>query len=378
MRLVKEPPTPGELRFSCVNIRKSLCYGLVAYDVLDSVMRIPVDPVEKPWPIRHLLYYMYLTIIFACATNKTDQRSRTWQRTSKRNGENWLRNKCPTKWTQKTQRVSHVSLGRHVHRLLTKSRVVATDKSKKRRAEGATAKGAPPAKKAAVPGATTMAPKAVSVKKESKAVVKDAKSDSSFFSKPKPTKKEMPSFKKNVPPPTAPVKKEPDLNIAQPSSFNPFEEVLKSYGSTGASATPPPSVPSATAGPSTPITATAGPSGLTKKGKPRRSVTWAPEGQLEQIRLIERAVYDDDPAIVSHFRSSRRMYCMLIRRLERHCTHRARIRRITSATLTATRERRCTHRRRCSTNRSSGRSHNVSTPCVVSYDLVTNYGRCST
>ncbi|KAI1785323.1 hypothetical protein LXA43DRAFT_1077037 [Ganoderma leucocontextum] len=174
------------------------------------------------------------------------------------------------------------------------------DKSKKRRAEGATAKGAPPAKKAALPGATATTPKAAPVKKEAKAVVKDAKSDSSFFSKPKPTKKEMPSFKKNAPAPVVPVKKEPDPNIAQPSSFNPFEEVLKSYGSTGASATPPPSVPPPTTGPSTAVITTAGPSGLTKKGKPRRSVTWAPEGQLEQIRLIERAVYDDDPAIGSH------------------------------------------------------------------------------
>ncbi|KAM5540562.1 hypothetical protein V8D89_005593 [Ganoderma adspersum] len=174
------------------------------------------------------------------------------------------------------------------------------DKTKKRRAEGAPAKGAPPAKKAAVPGATATTPKAAAVKKEAKAVVKDAKSDSSFFSKPKPTKKEMPSFKKNVPPSTASVKKEPDPNVAQPSSFNPFEEVLKSFASTGASATPPPSVPPPTAGPSTVVTVAAGPSGLTKKGKPRRSVTWAPEGKLEQIRLIERAVYDDDPAIGSH------------------------------------------------------------------------------
>ncbi|PIL36624.1 hypothetical protein GSI_00313 [Ganoderma sinense ZZ0214-1] len=171
------------------------------------------------------------------------------------------------------------------------------DKIKKRRAEGAPAKGAPPAKKAAISGMAAATPKAAAVKKEAKAVVKDAKSDSSFFSKPKPTKKEMPSFKKNVPPPVAPVKKEPDPNVAQPSSFNPFEEVLKSYASTGASATPPPSVPPPAAGPSTVVAAAAGPSGLTKKGKPRRSVTWAPEGKLEQIRLIERAVYDDDPAL---------------------------------------------------------------------------------
>lgn len=28
-------------------------------------------------------------------------------------------------------------------------------------------------------------------------------------------------------------------------------------------------------------------------------MTWAPDGQLESIRLIERAVYDDDPVDVS-------------------------------------------------------------------------------
>ena len=230
-------------------------------------------------------------------------------------------------------------------------------------------------KKAAVPGATASTPKAVPVKKEAKPLVKDAKSDSSFFSKPKATKKELPSFKKNVPAAPAPVKKESDHNIAQPSSINPFEEVLKSYGSTGASATPPPSVPPPTVGSSTTVTTTVS-TGLTRKGKLKRSVTWAPEGQLEQIRLIERAVYDDDPAIVSLHCSFQRIYCILIRGQTRHCTHRARIRHITSAILTVTRVPR--FMRYCSTNKSSGRSHNVSTPCVVSYDLVTNYGRCST
>ena len=96
---------------------------------------------------------------------------------------------------------------------------------------GTSAKGAPPVKKAAVPSNSSTTPKAVAVKKEAKPVVKDAKSDSSFFSKPKPMKKEMPSFKKIPPAAAAPVKKEPDPNVAQPSSFNPFEEVLKSLTS---------------------------------------------------------------------------------------------------------------------------------------------------
>ena len=70
------------------------------------------------------------------------------------------------------------------------SDTVADPKGKKRRAETSTAKGAPPTKKAAISGPTMTAPKAVSVvKKDGKAVMKDAKSDSSFFSKPKPTKR---------------------------------------------------------------------------------------------------------------------------------------------------------------------------------------------
>lgn len=40
-------------------------------------------------------------------------------------------------------------------------------------------------------------------------------------------------------------------------------------------------------------------SSLNANGKPRRRVTWAPEGELERIKLIERAIYDDDPADVS-------------------------------------------------------------------------------
>ena len=35
--------------------------------------------------------------------------------------------------------------------------------------------------------------------------------------------------------------------------------------------------------------------------KKKKSVSWAPDGRLEQIKLIERAVYDDDPVDVSIF-----------------------------------------------------------------------------
>ncbi|KAF9268327.1 hypothetical protein L218DRAFT_609705 [Marasmius fiardii PR-910] len=152
---------------------------------------------------------------------------------------------------------------------------------------------APLAKKVAVgsskPTAASTAPS--TTKSTSAPPVKDAKSDSSFFSAPKP-KPKLPTFKKAPPPP---VKKEPsagqlDIGIAQPSSIDPFQEVLKSMGKTRTQSpvttvTPPTSTPTPTAT-----------TGLTKSGKKKKSVTWAPDGKLESIRLIERAVYDDDPA----------------------------------------------------------------------------------
>lgn len=42
---------------------------------------------------------------------------------------------------------------------------------------------------------------------------------------------------------------------------------------------------------------------VSKNGKRKKTVTWAPDAQLESVRLIERAVYDDDAQEVSiaHF-----------------------------------------------------------------------------
>ncbi|EIW62239.1 uncharacterized protein TRAVEDRAFT_70389 [Trametes versicolor FP-101664 SS1] len=170
-------------------------------------------------------------------------------------------------------------------------------KGKKRRADSLS-KSAPPVKKAAIPVAGSSTPKAVAVKKEAKPVVKDAKSDSSFFSKPKVTKKELPNFKKgppSAPTATAPPKKAPESNIAQPSSVNGFQEVLKSWASSAGPSTPTP--PPAAPGPSTaPAAGPSGAPGGPSLGKRKKSVTWAPDAQLEQIKLIDRAVYDDDGA----------------------------------------------------------------------------------
>jgi protein phosphatase 1 regulatory subunit 10 len=164
-------------------------------------------------------------------------------------------------------------------------------KVKKRKlSEPPPAKNTPAAKKSVIASATSS--KAV-VKKEAKppilTAVKDAKSDSSFFSAPKP-KAKLPSFKK-APVSASIIKKEqPDPSVAQPSSIDPFQEVLKSMKARKDSpvvSTPPP-------------TSTApAPVNTTKPGKKRKSVTWAPDNQLESIKLIDRAVYDDDPMEVS-------------------------------------------------------------------------------
>jgi len=128
--------------------------------------------------------------------------------------------------------------------------------------------------------------KPVLVKKEVKPVtaVKDAKSDSSFFSAPKP-KPKLPSFKK-----APPTKKEPsaDQNIAQPSAVDPFKDALAAMTKARSSPTPREATPR-----TTPPTATGLP------GKKKKKVSFASEAQLVKIKLIEPAVYDDDVADVS-------------------------------------------------------------------------------
>ena len=61
------------------------------------------------------------------------------------------------------------------------------------------------------------------------------------------------------------------------------------------SVTPAPTLPTPPP-PITTVTVSAG-----KAGKKKKSVSWAPDSRLEQIKIIERAVYDDDPVDVSIF-----------------------------------------------------------------------------
>jgi hypothetical protein len=128
------------------------------------------------------------------------------------------------------------------------------------------------------------------------ATMKESKSDSSFFSAPK-QKPKLPSFKKapgGTTPPTI-IKKELAANVAQPSSTDAFQEALKDMAR---ARRPSPAAPA----PSTSSNAEAvlsAASANTKLLKKKKSVTWAPDGQLELVKLIERAVYDDDPVDVS-------------------------------------------------------------------------------
>jgi hypothetical protein len=173
--------------------------------------------------------------------------------------------------------------------------LVIDPKAKKRKLNDATtAKSAQPTKKAAV--AAPVASAKPTVKKEVKPLVtavKDAKSDSSFFSAPKP-KPKLPNFKKAPVPPAAPVKTEPDPRVAQPSAIDPFQEALKSMGK-ARRPSPATAAPSNAANVANAITVSV------QSSKKKKSVTWAPEGKLELIRLIERAIYDDDPVDVSYF-----------------------------------------------------------------------------
>nr|GAT46179.1 predicted protein [Mycena chlorophos] len=182
-------------------------------------------------------------------------------------------------------------------------------KSKKRKLGETSARAAPPLKKAAVANngkpvvkkesaAAVAAAAAAAASASSKA---GAKSDSSFFSAPKP-KPKLPSFKKAPPAPppaaaAAAAAKKDDANIAQPSAIDPFQEALKLMKARKGSPLPGVASAQSPAGSADAATTSTPPSsGLTKLGKRKKTVTWAPDGKLEAIRLIERAIYGDEDA----------------------------------------------------------------------------------
>jgi hypothetical protein len=204
-------------------------------------------------------------------------------------------------------------------------------KQKKRKLPDASSKPGPPAKKSAVSVASSLRPSVV-VKKEGRSsttttvaatttTMKESKSDSSFFSAPK-QKPKLPTFKKAPAGVTAPTtaKKEPPANVAQPSSTDAFQEALKDMAR---ARKPSPAAPGTSSNTEAVSSAVMVGAKLLKK---KKSVTWAPDGQLELVKLIERAVYDDDPIDVSLFLSIIVQYInyvplLLIYRVRHtHCT----------------------------------------------------------
>ena len=81
-----------------------------------------------------------------------------------------------------------------------------------------------------------------------------------------------------------------------PGGYDAFQETLKSIALKKERKDSPASVPTP---PPTTASTDGGTPGLTKNGKKRKSVTWAPEGLLESVKLIERAIYDDDVDVSS-------------------------------------------------------------------------------
>ena len=222
------------------------------------------------------------------------QRSRTWRRILNESGEiNLFSCRIRSYLLTMICRVGVIITGSEwVRRIYFR----VDTKQKKRKLPDIPSKLGPPVKKSAVSAASSSRP-SVMVKKEGKptatTAVKESKSDSSFFSAPK-QKPKLPSFKKAPIGTTAPTATKKDLaaNVAQPSSTDAFQEALKDMRARK----PSPSAPSTSSN-----NALASSSVLTgaKPLKKKKSVTWAPDGQLELVKLIERAVYDDDPVDVS-------------------------------------------------------------------------------
>ncbi|CAK5276139.1 unnamed protein product [Mycena citricolor] len=161
-------------------------------------------------------------------------------------------------------------------------------KSRKRKLSEPPAKP-PPLKK---PATTSSASSSKVVKKEAgvkSTAVKDAKSDSSFFSAPK--KQKLPSFKK------APVtfkKEDADSNIAQPNAIDPFQEALQFMNKRKGSPITPASLRTESPVQVTGSEVAAASTVSVKTGKQKKTVTWAPDHALEAVRLIDRADYGDE------------------------------------------------------------------------------------
>ena len=130
--------------------------------------------------------------------------------------------------------------------------------------------------------------------------MKDVKADASFFSaKPKP---KLPSFRR-IPKPVEPAPIQVNtVDVAQPMDWDPFADALKSVrkGSPNVKTQPQSSTNEMALDPRTDgkepsSSSSSGPVTISAKtGKPKKRVRFAGEGELEKVKLIERAVYEDD------------------------------------------------------------------------------------
>ena len=194
----------------------------------------------------------------------------------------------------------------HSNALLDSSAMDVDSNGKKRKAGDAATSKAPPAKRAAAAAGNGAAKKEPgrTTKAEATGGAAAAKSDSSFFSAPK--KKVLPSFKKVAS--TA-----AKADVSQPSNIDPFQEALNAMTKgAGAAAN---ATSSTSAGKSSIVAGTNGASsssdgmmldgttsynGVSSSTKPsdplkrKKSVVFASDDQLEAIRWIERAEYDDE------------------------------------------------------------------------------------
>lgn len=178
---------------------------------------------------------------------------------------------------------------------------------KKRKAGDAATSKAPPAKRAAAAAGNGAAKKEPgrTTKAEATGGAAAAKSDSSFFSAPK--KKVLPSFKKVA-------SNAAKADVSQPSNIDPFQEALNAMtkgagaaaNATSSMSASKSSIVAGTNGASSSssdgmmldgTTSYNGVSSSTKPSDPlkrKKSVVFASDDQLEAIRWIERAEYDDE------------------------------------------------------------------------------------
>ncbi|KZV79189.1 hypothetical protein EXIGLDRAFT_846775 [Exidia glandulosa HHB12029] len=275
-QLQREPPTNGESDIIEITVTESLVLG-----------RARACPSFRAVPSRMRRKDLYLTIIPFPFSVPAIESCPAIKSVSVEIEKNWM----TIVRSAEGSSANANSPAESVDKEPEDTQLAGAGRKRKLTATGAS-RDAPTAKKAA----TAVASNGKVVKKENKAGSSSssgAKSDSSFFSAPK-AKPKLPSFKKA---PAATVVtaagvKQQETNVAQPMSIDPFQEAMKSlnknrFGSPAQSATPP-------------NTAAVSGSVTEPNVKPKKRVHFPPDHELVKTKMIERAVYEDDPADNGH------------------------------------------------------------------------------